>query len=174
MHLLSAKLAQMIESHSEHIVKRWIDEVGNDLTVSAFREKEMDLVKGRIANVILHLSEWISYDTTKDEIGRRYAAEGREYFRNEVPLCETIRAYILLKKTMWSFAFNESAIDSAYELYQMNELNERFIIFFDQAIYYITRGYMEEMNEKMKELWKIRDEDTEEVFFKRSFYSHKK
>ena len=173
MHLLSAKLAQMIESHSDHIVKRWMEELRNDMTVSSFCDKEMEQVRERITNVILYLREWISYDTTKDEIGRRYAMEGTEYFKKEVPLCEIIRAYILLKKTIWSFTLNESAIDSAYELYQMNELNERFIVFFDQALYYITRGYMEAMNDKMKVLWKITDEDTDKVFFKRSFYLKK-
>jgi len=79
MHLLSAKLAQMIESHSEHIVKRWMEELRNDVTVSSFCDKEMEQVRERITNVILYLREWISYDTTKDEIGRRYAMEGRYY-----------------------------------------------------------------------------------------------
>ena len=52
----------------------------------------------------------------------------------------------------------------------MNELYERIIVFFDQAIYYISRGYTEEMSHKMKELWKLSDEDIDKVFFQKSFY----
>jgi hypothetical protein len=171
MHLMSDKLARMIEAHSDQIVKRWQAEVRSDQAIASFDSSSMEIARARLSNVIIHLREWISYDTTKDEIGRRYAAEGIDYFTKQIPLCEIIRSFVLLKKIIWSFSINECTIDSAYELYQLSELNERIIVFFDQAIYYITRGYMQEMNTKMKELWKLSDDDTEKIFFKKSFYS---
>lgn len=171
MHLMSDKLARLIEAHTDNLVKRWLFEVRCDQAITSFDDKSQDYVSERISNVILHLREWISYDTTKEEIGRRYASEGIEYFKKSIPLCEMIRSFVLLKKIIWSFSINESSIDSTFEVYQMSELNERIIMFFDQALYYITRGYMEEMNNRMKELWKIGDEETEKVFFKKSFYN---
>jgi hypothetical protein len=173
MHLMSDKLARMIETHTDQIVKRWLSEVQTDRAITSFGGVKAEKIRERLTNVIMHLREWISYDTTKDEIGRRYAAEGKEHFKGELPLCEIVRSFVLLKKAIWSFSINEITIDSAYELYQMSELNERIIIFFDQAIYYITRGYMEEMNSRMKELWKLTDDDTEKIFFRKSFYTKK-
>ena len=173
MHLLSDKLAKMIESHSDLIIKRWMSEVVSDRTMSSFTDANVDYVRERVANVLLNLREWISYDTSKVDIGRRYAVEGIEYFRKGIPLCESVRSFVILKKIIWSFSINECSIDSAYELYQMSELYERIIIFFDQAIYYITRGYTEQMNKKMKELWNLSDEDTEKIFFHKSFYDKK-
>ncbi|HEY1407012.1 MAG TPA: hypothetical protein VF857_10420 [Spirochaetota bacterium] len=173
MHLMSDKIAMMIESHSEQITKRWLEEIHIDQALPSFDAARLELVRERVSNIIIHLREWISYDTTKDEIGRRYAKEGIEYFRKGIPLCEIVRSFELLKKIIWSFSINECTIDSAFELYQISELNERTIVFFDQAIYYIMRGYMEEMNILMKELWKLSDEDTEKVFFKKSFYNKK-
>ncbi|HNX59750.1 MAG TPA: hypothetical protein PKK43_11675, partial [Spirochaetota bacterium] len=76
-----------------------------------------------------------------------------------------------LKRIIWSFTLNECSVDSAFELYQMSELDERIVIFFDQAIYYLIRGYTEQMNNKMKEFWKLTDDDTEKVFFRKSFYN---
>ena len=170
MHLLSDKLASMIEAHTELITKRWLSEIMGDQTMSSFTEDRAAYVRGRVANILFNLREWISYDTTKVDIGRRYAAEGIEYFKKGIPLCEAVRSFVILKKTIWLFSLNECSIDSAYELYQMSEIYERIIIFFDQAIYYISRGYTEEMSRKMKELWKLSDEDIDKVFFQKSFY----
>jgi hypothetical protein len=171
MHLLSDKLAGMIESHTELITKRWLSEILSDRTMSSFSDENIDYVKDRVSNVLFNLREWIGYETTKVDIGRRYACEGIEYFKKGIPLCEAVRSFVILKKIIWSFSINECSIDSAYELYQMSEIYERIIIFFDQAIYYISRGYTEEMNNKMKELWKLTDEDTEKIFFHKSFYN---
>ena len=173
MHLLSDKLASMIEAHSELICKRWMSEVVTDQTMSSFTEERAAYVRERVANILFNLREWISYDTTKVDIGRRYAVEGIEYFKKGIPLCEAVRSFVILKKIIWSFSINECSIDSAYELYQMSEIYERIIIFFDQAIYYISRGYTEEMSHKMKELWNLTDEDMDKVFFQKSFYNNR-
>jgi hypothetical protein len=173
MHLLSDKLAKLIELHTEQIIKRWFEEVSCDPSISSICDEKMDYMKERVSSVIFNLREWINYDTTKEEIGHRYAKEGLDYFNKKVPLCEIIRSFILLKKRIWSFSINESSIDSAYELYQMNDLDERIVIFFDQALYYITRGYMEGMNNAIKQEWKLTDDDTEKIFFHKSFYPQK-
>lgn len=171
MHLMSDKFAQIIEKHSDLIIKRWVSEVKSDHATVSFDTARIERARERLSNIILHLGEWISYDTTKDEIGRRYAKEGREYFDNQIPLCEIVRSFALLKRIIWSFTLNECSVDSAFELYQMSELDERIVIFFDQAIYYLIRGYTEQMNNKMKEFWKLTDDDTEKVFFRKSFYN---
>jgi hypothetical protein len=57
------------------------------------------------------------------------------------------------------------------ELHQVRELNDRAALFFDRAQYNFITGYMEEMRNKAKELWKLSDADTEKLFFKKSFYN---
>jgi len=88
----------------------------------------------------------------------------------KIPLCEIIRAMYVLRRTLWLFVQNESAFDSAFQLHQMREMSDRVILFFDRAEYYVIRGYMEELNRNMKELWSLTSEDTDKIFFERSFY----
>jgi hypothetical protein len=88
-----------------------------------------------------------------------------------VPLCEVFKSMGLLRNVLWLFVVNESGFDSAFQLHQMRELNDRIILFFDRVQYYITRGYMEAMNKKIKELWKLADDDTEKILFQNSFYN---
>ena len=86
-------------------------------------------------------------------------------FRLGIPLCEGVRAIILLKRTLWLFVLESSALDSAMELHQVRELNDRASLFFDRAQYNFIGGYMEEMQIRARELWKLSDVDTDKVFF---------
>ncbi len=172
IHLISDKLVELVEKHSKEIIKRWTSRLLNDPTTSSFSQKNIGFVESKAESLLEHLGKWVSYDTTKEEIGRRYAAEGIEMFKMNVPLCEVIRAMYTLRRTLWLFIENESAYDSAFQLQQMREMSDRVILFFDRAQYYLTRGYMEEMNRKMKDLWHLKPEETTKIFYEQSFYNH--
>jgi len=170
MHLISEKIAQLIENHSEMIVKRWLEEIRCDQAITCFDDERIDRIRERLAHSLKNLREWIGYDTVKEDIGRQYASEGTEYFKNGIPLCEIVRSFELLKKTVRSFSINECSIESTFELYQTSELNERFSLFMDRVLYYVMRGYEEAMNSVIKTAWHLTDDDTDKIFFKNSFY----
>ncbi len=171
MHLISDKLVELVEKHSEVIVKRWVKRLLQDPSTSSFTEMNMDYVEKKARNMLSNLGDWVSYDTTKIDIGRRFADEGKDYFDMGVPLCETHRALTTLRRILWMFVVNESAFDSAFQLHQMRELNDRVILFFDRIEYYHIRGYTEEMNKRLKEEFNLSSDDTEKVFFEHSFYN---
>lgn len=169
--LISDKLVNLVEKNADVIIGKWADNLLADPTTSSFTEqKTLKKVREKARAILGALGTWVSYDTDKVDIGRVYAKEGIAMFRLGIPLCEGIKALILLKRTIWLFVIDESRFDSALELNQMRELNDRVVLFFDRAEYYLIRGYTEEMNRKMKKLWNLTDEDTEQIFFKKSFY----
>lgn len=171
MRLLSDKLVRLIEKNSDAIIDRWIQALLSDPTTTSFTEKKiLKTVQEKARTIMGNLGTWVSYDTDKVDVGRVYAKEGITMFRLGIPLCEGIKALILLKRILWLFVMDKSNIESALELNQMRELNDRVVLFFDRAEYYLIRGYMEEMNRKMKKLWNLTDQDTEQIFFKKSFY----
>jgi hypothetical protein len=77
-----------------------------------------------------------------------------------------VRALILLKRTIWLFVLESSLFESAIELHQMRELNDRASLFFDRAQYNFIKGYMQEMKSRAKELCNLSDADMEKLFFK--------
>jgi hypothetical protein len=169
MHLISDKLVDLVEKNHDIIIKRWIDRLKIDPTTTSY-QKNTEYLGEKATNILKQLRRWVSYDTTKEEVGKMYAGDGIELFQMQVPLCEVIRAMYLLRRILWLYVENESAFDSAFQLQQMKELSDRVILFFDRAEYYVVRGYMEEMNRKMKELWNLKQEDTDKIFFFTSFY----
>jgi len=169
MRFISEKLVELVEKHYDDIIKRWIEIIKIDPTTSTY-QKDIEYLGAKAKYILKHIDRWISYDTMKEDVGKRYAAEGMELFRMQIPLCEVIRSMYLLRRTLWLFVVNESDFDSVLQMHQMRELNDRVILFFDRAEYYVIRGYMEEMNRKMKDLWNLKQEDTEKIFFINSFY----
>ncbi len=131
----------------------------------SFSKEHIDYVVARARNVLVDLETWIGYDASKDEIGRNYAGEGMKLFELGIPLCEAHRALVVLRRMLWNFVEIESDFDTMFELSQIRELSDRVILFFDRALYYLIRGYSEEMNRRMKSLWKLTDEDTDKIFF---------
>lgn len=172
MLLISDKLVELVERHSDVIIKRWITRLTIDPTTSAYNQKHIDFIGEKAKEILDNLGKWVSYDTTKGMVGERYAAEGMEMFKMGIPLCEIIRAMYTLRRILWLFVMNESAFESAFELHQMIELSDRVILFFDRAEYYLIRGYHEEMYKKIKKLGgAMKAEELNKIFFTHSFYN---
>jgi hypothetical protein len=170
LHILSDKLVELVEKHSDVIVKRWTKRLLDDPETGSFSKEHLKYVEEKAQSILKQLGKWVSYDTTKEEVGRLYANEGIEFFKMGIPQCEVHRAMFVLRRTLWLFVQNESILNSSFEIYQMTELSDRVILFFDRAEFYIIRGYTEAMNKKMMELWKLDNKETEKIFFEKSFY----
>jgi hypothetical protein len=171
MHLISEKIVYLVEKHSEEIVKRWITRLTIDPTTSKYNKENIEYLQSKAEDILKHLGRWISYNTTKEDIGKSFVATGAEAFKLQIPVCEYIRGMYTLRRTMWLFVLNESAFDSALQLHQMIALSDRIVLFFDRIEFYIIRGYMEEMNRKIKDVWSLNPEDTKKIFFDHSFYN---
>ena len=163
--LLSDKLVGLIEKNTDKIIMRWTERLSSDPATPSFSQDALQRFDTKAHMVIQELGEWISYDKPKEDIIRHYSQEGRGLFRLGIPLCEGVRAIILLKRTLWLFVLESSAFDSAMELHQVRELNDRASLFFDRAQYNFISGYMEEMRIRAQELWKLSEVDTDKVFF---------
>ena len=168
--LISDKLVELVEKNTEEILKRWTTRLVADSKTSSFSKDNLEYIENEAKFVLKNLGKWVSFDTAKEDVGKKYAEHGMEYFRRQIPLCEVVRSLFVLRRTLWLFVLNESAFDSAFQLNQMRELSDRVILFFDRTKYYAIRGYQEEMNIKIKELWNLTSEDTEKIFFEDSFY----
>ena len=164
------RLVLCIQNSAEDIVRQWIEHLKSDPTTVTFAESDLKKFEIRALELLAHLGEWINYDKDKTDVGRRYAQEGIGLFKTGIPLCEGIRGLILLKRTIWLFAMYAMPLDTVIELNELRELNDRMALFFDRAEYYFIRGFMEEMNRKMQQIWELTDDDTDKVFFGRSFY----
>jgi hypothetical protein len=75
------------------------------------------------------------------EIERYYTEMGMERCREGFRLSEVLSALFLTKRVLWDCVMSEGLMDSALSLYQTLELDNRVVLFFDKAAYYVAVGY---------------------------------
>ncbi len=170
LNLISDRLVELVEKHADIIIKRWITGLLADESTASFTSQNVKFVERKAHDLLKNLGQWISYETSKEEIGKRYGKEGMELFEMGIPLCEVHRATVVLRRALWLFVVNESPFESAFQLHQMRELNDRVVLFFDRSGYYTIRGYVEAMHNKARDLFAADDAKLEEIFIENSFY----
>lgn len=167
----STRLVEFVKKNTDVILEDWTERLLIDPTTPSYSKVQIDYVVDKARHVLIDLENWVGRDVPKEEVGRNYAEEGIKLFKMEVPLCEAVRAMVVLRRLLCNFVENESFLDTSIEMDHLRELTERLVLFFDRAQYYLIRGYTEEMNRKIKKLWNLADEDTDKIFFEKSFYN---
>ncbi|HOS40736.1 MAG TPA: hypothetical protein PLG31_13450 [Spirochaetota bacterium] len=169
--LISEKLVGLIEKNSASILEKWVERLLADGITSSFSKGHVEYVSDKAKGLLQNLGKWLHYDTNKDEIEKRYTDEAKDLFKMKIPLHEATRAMVVLRRFVWLFVVDETSSDSAFELNQLKEFNDRLILFFDRAQYYVIRSYMAELSATLQQACKVSADDAEKLFFTKSFYN---
>jgi hypothetical protein len=89
IHLISDTLVDLIQKNNDEVIKRWIARLKIDPTTASY-QKNIEYLGAKAKDILKYIGGWVSYDTTKEDVGKRYAQEGMETFRMKIPLCEVI------------------------------------------------------------------------------------
>jgi hypothetical protein len=95
----------------------------------------------RAHRVYGHLDKWLSRETTKEVIAEQYLALGKKRREEGFRLSEVVQAFALLRRHLWLEILNEGFLDTALDFQQALMLNNRVVLFFDRATYYMVVGY---------------------------------
>jgi len=135
------RLVGLIEKNADELTKNWLNKVRHDAGLQTYhRLDDPDLVS-RAHRVYSHLGQWISRETSKEEIAREYIALGAQRRKEGFALSEVIQALLLIRRTLWQKVMDEGLLDTTYDLYQAIELNDRVTLFFDRAVFFTAVGY---------------------------------
>ncbi len=139
--MISEKLFELIEKDAEVIGHNWIKNVRENPTTEILREAQEPRLIDWARTVLTDLANWIAYETRKEETRETYRRFGSDRQGEGLPLAETVSAMNLLKRYLWLHVLSEGILSTTHELYEALELNNRVVLFFDQAIYHIILGY---------------------------------
>ena len=140
--MLTHRLVRLIETHSEALANSLLEKVQNSRYTTSFENVPPEELKQRVAEIYLHLGEWL-LAKTDTELERRYREIGARRFRQHVPVSELVWAIILAKQTLWEFLAWESVPDRLAEVFGELELLQLLGGFFDRAVHYAVQGYEE-------------------------------
>jgi hypothetical protein len=151
--MLSRRLIQMIEKHSDEIAQQVLDEVRKDKILRRYHELPDALVRSRFENVAVHLGQWLA-ESDEPTLARHFEALGRERFEEQVPLYEVIHAAQIFKRRLLEFTREHCFESTPIEVHAELELERLLSAFFDRIVFHTARGYEETLAEETAVIWK--------------------
>ncbi|MCI0622552.1 MAG: hypothetical protein L0387_12980 [Acidobacteria bacterium] len=151
--MLSTRLIEMIEKHSDEIAQQVLDEVREDKILQRYHELPDALLRSRFENVGVHLSQWLK-ESDETALARHFEALGRERFEEQIPLHEVIHAAQIFKHRLAEFAREHCFERTPIELHAELELERLLNAFFDRIVFHIARGHEEALGEEIAIVWK--------------------
>jgi len=139
--LVSRKLIDLIECQADELTRLYLDEVKTNPQLSSYRKIDRDELYKRAYRVYHHLGKWISRETTKEEIKTYWRELGKQRRQEGLPLSEVILSLCVLRGLLWKEIEDEGMMETAPDLYEAMDLNNRVIVFFDWAIYHASCGF---------------------------------
>jgi len=140
---LSQNLIDLVEKNAEMLTRSWLHDVkqhGDTLTYHRFDEKKLH---DRAFAVYSQIGKWVSRTTSKEDIAKYFKSLGRERREEGFELSEVVYALILEKRHLWLKVLSSGMLDTALDMHQALELNNRVVLFFDRAIHYTVLGFQE-------------------------------
>ncbi|MCD6281513.1 MAG: hypothetical protein J7J85_07890 [Deltaproteobacteria bacterium] len=153
--MISQKLVDLIEQNAEELAKRFMKDLLSREETRYYKKVPEDRTHESVFEVYRNLGSWLSRKRSiKEELQKHYMKLGRQRYRENIPLNEVVMAYLLAKRHIWLFVLDKQIIDSAYELQTALDLNNRVVLFFDRVIFFITKGYEEELKKDLEKAQK--------------------
>ena len=141
----SRDLVQLIEQSAHELTKSCLKDLVTHWGTPTYHTYNEQELYQRAYTVYSQLGKWISRTTSKEDIAHHYMALGAQRRKEGFPLAEVVQALILIRRHLWFKVLRSGFLDTALELHQALDLNNRVLIFFDRAIYYTCKGYEQDM-----------------------------
>ena len=151
--MLSTRLMEMIERHSDDIAQRVLDEVRADKLLRRYHELPDALLRRRFEDVGQHLSQWLK-KSDEPALFLHFEALGRERFQEQIPLYEVIHAAQIFRRRLTEFAREHCFERTPIELHAELELERLLNTFFERIVFHVVHGYEQALADEVSVIWK--------------------
>ena len=100
--MISLRLVRLIECHSDELVTELVTKLDTSSRTSDLHKVPAEELRGRIYEVLRHLSEWLLTKTGHD-IEQRYLEIGERRASQGVALSDFCWAIAMTKEHLWEF-----------------------------------------------------------------------
>ncbi|RPJ55459.1 MAG: hypothetical protein EHM23_26160 [Acidobacteria bacterium] len=163
--MIYRRIVDLIKRDPERLAASWCSHIKrSEVTVNYHRLSDAELI-ARHTRVFEGLAQWLEHSMTRDELNRFYSHLGRERYAERFPLCQVQYALLIAKRNFWELVQSQGLLDSSLEFYQAMQLMSSIDLYFDLGTFYIIRGYMDAMSNKLQESAGLTDEQLQDLVF---------
>jgi len=142
--MLSDSLVGFVSEHAPYVARLWLADVRSNRTTAGYRRVDPQIILEQGTAGLLQLGRWLEGESTEEQIKSFYRSLGALRQSQGVELHEMLSALMLLKKQIWTYALSQGLWQRPVEAYRMMELQSRFAVFFDKAMYHSAKGFAAE------------------------------
>lgn len=147
--MLSNRFVKLIEENYEELTENFMNDVLRHPETPAYRSADRDKIYQSSILIYKDLSLWVSRAFPKEKIEERYVKVGRERFDMGIPLQQAVKGLVLQRRHIWLYVMDKM-YDEKTDYMEALELNNRVTLYFDRAMLYMMKGYMEVFNRQMR------------------------
>ena len=141
--IVATKLIRIIEKNSDIIADKWVDEVTTSPYTRSYWNVSREELQERAASICQRIGYFLGKRLPRERLASFYRRVGQARRAQGYELEEVVMALLLLKRQIWLFVMQEGFLNINLELYQGLELNNRVVLYFDRAIYFVAQAYSE-------------------------------
>jgi hypothetical protein len=149
--MINERFVEILRKKKENIIKMWLEDFKKTRTLRINEGIDDAKWKRMMGEVMDGFDEVLTKDISKYRICLDFTQLGRELFKDNYAMHDLINALTLLKKVITEVVTSEGFFGTAFELFQLQELNNKAILYFDRATYYGTLGYEESLKAEMED-----------------------
>ncbi len=140
INILENRFVELIEENHQKITEMYMNDLLKNPDTIAYRKLDRQDIYEAGNRIYRELSKWIVKKYSKDEISKHYLKLGRERFTQGIPFSQAVKTLVLQKRHLWLFVMDKLHYDaSVYK--EALDLNNRVVLYFDRATFYILQGY---------------------------------
>jgi 8-oxo-dGTP diphosphatase len=139
--MLSDSLIGFVNESIPLVARLWLADVRSNRTTTSYLHLEPDVLLAECTTSLQQLGRWLEGESTEEQIKQFFHDLGVRRRAQGVPLHELLSAIMLLKRQIWAHARSQGVWQRPMEMYRVMELQSRFAVFFDRAMYHSSRGY---------------------------------
>jgi hypothetical protein len=138
--ILTYKLVELIETHSDHLADSLVEKVRQSPYLPQYGNVPPVDLKNRVKDIYSHLGEWLE-NHKEQEIEARYTEIGAQRAYQGVPLSQLNWTIVLTKENLWDYLRRSAVASDLKELSGELEMLQLLDQFFDRALYFAAVGY---------------------------------
>jgi hypothetical protein len=139
--VVAGKLVKIVEKNSSIIADRWVDDITTLPYTRSYWNVPTEELHERADNVVSRLGYFLSRQLPREKLASFYRKLGEARRAEGYGVEEVVMALMLLKRHVWLFVLQEGFLSANLELYQALEMNNRVVLYYDRAIYYVAQAY---------------------------------
>jgi len=139
--MLSDALVRFMRDHAAEVAERWTEDVRTNPTTPSYRRVDPERLKEGAVRALSQFTRWLGGEEGDYEVRDFYRSVGEQHRRRGFALDEVISSLALFRKHIWTFARSQGVWRRPIEVYRVLELDQRFVVFFDKAVYQAVKGY---------------------------------